>query len=196
MKTINKLFDYFEEFMLFIIMAAMIVMNFLNVVFRYLLPQSPFSYTEELTLLLFVWATMIGIACGLKRGSHTGMSLITDRLPPTYHKIMIVIATGFMCLFAGIVIYSGCLLVKTNSSYGNILPSLNISANWKSAAYPIGGVLMLYRSLYSGVTAFTSSDAQWEKRKRDKEELADIRLQEKAQHTKRAKQKNHREVDQ
>ena len=58
MKTINKLFDYFEEFMLFIIMAAMIVMNFLNVVFRFLLPQSPFSYTEELTLLLFVWATM------------------------------------------------------------------------------------------------------------------------------------------
>lgn len=42
MKTINKLFDYFEEFMLFIIMAAMIVMNFLNVVFRFLLPQSPF----------------------------------------------------------------------------------------------------------------------------------------------------------
>ena len=196
MKTINKLFDYFEEFMLFIIMAAMIVMNFLNVLFRYLLPQSPFSYTEELTLLLFVWATMIGIACGLKRGSHTGMSLITDRLPPTYHKIMIVIATGFMCLFAGIVIYSGCLLVKTNSSYGNILPSLNISANWKSAAYPIGGVLMLYRSLYFGVTAFTAADAQWEKRKRDKEELADIRLQEKEQHTQKAKQKNHREVDQ
>ena len=75
MKTINKLFDYFEEFMLFIIMAAMIVMNFLNVLFRFLLPQSPFSYTEELTLLLFVWATMIGIACGLKRGSHTGMSV-------------------------------------------------------------------------------------------------------------------------
>ena len=40
----------------------------------------------------------------------------------------------------------------------------------------------------------TSADAQWEKRKRDKEELADIRLQEKEQHTKRAKQKNHRAV--
>ena len=69
MKKINKSFDIFEELLLVIIMAVMIIMNFLNVIFRYLLPQSPFSYTEEITLLLFVWATMIGIAAGLKRGS-------------------------------------------------------------------------------------------------------------------------------
>ena len=52
MRKINKLFDFLEEFLLVVILAVMIVMNFLNVVFRYLLPQSPFSYTEELTLLL------------------------------------------------------------------------------------------------------------------------------------------------
>lgn len=185
MKIINKFFDFFEEFMLVVIMMVMIVMNFLNVVFRYLLPQSPFSYTEEVTLMLFVWATMIGIACGLKRGSHTGMSLITDRIPPVYHKIVIVISTALMCLFSAMVFYSGIILVSNNAKFGNILPALNISANWKSMAFPIGAALMFYRSLYAGVMAFKSADEKYAKRMQDKAEYAEIRrreLEEKKQH--------------
>ena len=150
MQKINKFFDFLEEFLLFAIIAVMIVMNFLNVLFRYLLPQSPFSYTEEVTLLLFVWVTMIGIACGIKRGSHTGMSLITDRIPPLYHKVVILISTVLMCLFSGIIVYSGIILVKNNAAFGNILPALKISANWKSMAFPVGGILMIYRSLCAG----------------------------------------------
>lgn len=179
MRKINKLFDFLEEFLLVVILAVMIVMNFLNVVFRYLLPQSPFSYTEELTLLLFVWATMIGIACGIKRGAHTGMSLITDRLPPTIHRIVIVIATLLMCVFSVAVIYSGITLVKNNAKFGNILTALNISANWKSMAFPVGGVMMLYRSLYAGVMQFIAAPAEWEKRQKDKAEYNEIRKQEK-----------------
>ena len=174
MKKINKFFDIFEELLLVIIMAVMIIMNFLNVIFRYLLPQSPFSYTEEITLLLFVWATMIGIAAGLKRGSHTGMSLITDRIPPRYHKIAIVISTALMCFFACIIIYSGITLVKNNFSYGNILPALNISANWKSMAFPVGGILMLYRSICAGVSQFKEAEEVWNKRLQDKAEYAEI----------------------
>ena len=178
MRKINKFFDFLEEFLLVIIISVMIVMNFLNVVFRYLLPQSPFSYTEEVTLLLFVWATMIGIACGIKRGSHTGMSLITDRIPPLYHRIVIVIATALMCAFSVAVIYSGITLVRNNAKFGNILTALNISANWKSMAFPVGGVMMLYRSIYAGVMQFKAAPAEWEKRLKDKAEYAEIQRQE------------------
>ena len=178
MQKINKFFDFLEEFLLFAIIAVMIVMNFLNVLFRYLLPQSPFSYTEEVTLLLFVWVTMIGIACGIKRGSHTGMSLITDRIPPLYHKVVILISTVLMCLFSGIIVYSGIILVKNNAAFGNILPALKISANWKSMAFPVGGILMIYRSLCAGVSQFKEADAQWAKRLQDKAEYAEILRQE------------------
>lgn len=179
MKKVNRFFDFAEELLLFLIMIIMIVMNFLNVLFRYLLPQSPFSYTEEVTLVLFVWATMVGIACGIKRGSHTGMSLITDRIPPVYHKAVIIISTGLMCLFAGIVTYSGITLVVRNATYGNILPALNISANWKAMAFPVGGVMMMYRSIDAGISKFKSANAEWEKRLKDKEEYAEILRKEK-----------------
>lgn len=179
MARINKFFDYFEELVLVGTMLVMIAMNFLNVVFRYLFPQSPFSYTEELTLVLFVWATMFGISCGLKRGAHTGMALLTDRLPPLFHKLAIVLSTLMMCLFSCVLLYSGATLVRNNIAYGNILPSLGVSANWKSAAYPIGALLMLYRSIGSGVRAFKSADADWARRQQDKAELAAQRAAEK-----------------
>lgn len=185
MKRINKFFDFLEEFLLFAIIIVMIVMNFLNVLFRYLLPQSPFSYTEEVTLLLFVWVTMIGIACGIKRGSHTGMSLITDRIPPTFHKAVIVVSTLLMCLFAGIVVYSGITLVRNNTAYGNILPALNISANWKSMAFPVGGIMMLYRSIYTGIIEFKEADTKWAKRLKDKQEYAEILRQEQEENARR-----------
>ena len=81
MKFILHLLDYLEEGVMVIGLGIMVVLNFVNVICRYLMPQTPFSYTEELNTLIFVWITVFGIAYGYKRGSHTGLTLITDRLP-------------------------------------------------------------------------------------------------------------------
>ena len=93
MKIIFKVLDILEEGVMILGLIAMVILNFVNVICRFLLPQTPFSYTEELTILIFGWVTMFGIAYGYKKCAHTGLTLVTDLLPVNIQKIMTVFAT-------------------------------------------------------------------------------------------------------
>ena len=59
MEKIFKYIDYIEKAGIVAGLTVMVVMNFLNVICRFFLPQTPFSYTEELTNLIFIWITCL-----------------------------------------------------------------------------------------------------------------------------------------
>ena len=147
MKVILKILDIIEEGVMLTGLAVMVVMNFVNVVCRFLLPQTPFSYTEELTILLFEWVTMFGIAYGYKKTAHTGLSLITDRLNISGKRVMLIFSTVCTLLLMIIVIWSGSMTVKNQLSHGNVFPGLKISSAWGGMAIPAGGVMIAIRAL-------------------------------------------------
>ena len=159
-KVIGKLHDRLEEIALVLLITAMIIMNFANVVCRYLLPQTPFSYTEELTLVLFVWATMIGISYAFKRGSHTSLTLITDRLPPRIRRYFTLFTTLLCVGLVTIMIWAGFNASLNQISHSQIMSGLKISAAWQSLAIPIGGLLILVRSVEAGVRNFIRLSAE------------------------------------
>ena len=74
-----KGFNLLEEGVMVAGMAVMVLFNFLNVVFRYLLPQTPFSYTEELVVLIFIWVSLFGISYGYRIGAHTVLTVLLLR---------------------------------------------------------------------------------------------------------------------
>jgi len=77
LNIIDKIINHIEEILIVIMMAYMTIMNFINVLGRYVFSAS-FSFTEELTVTVFVWVTMLGIALGFKRNVHLGMSFVVD----------------------------------------------------------------------------------------------------------------------
>lgn len=128
-------------------LSIMVVLNFVNVVCRFLLPQTPFSYTEELTILIFGWVTMFGIAYGYKKCAHTGLSLITDKLPDIPQKVMAVFAAVCTLVLMGIIIWSGFKVTMNQINHGNVLPGLKISSAWGGAAVPLGGIMIAIRTI-------------------------------------------------
>jgi TRAP-type C4-dicarboxylate transport system permease small subunit len=62
------------------LMALMALIAFANVLSRYLLHYS-LSFTEEITINLFVWLCVIGSGLAFERGSQLGMVSIHNRLP-------------------------------------------------------------------------------------------------------------------
>jgi C4-dicarboxylate transporter DctQ subunit len=91
-----------EEVVSAIVLAFMTILTFANVVSRYLLKGS-ISFTDELTTLLFVLLTMLGSAIAARKGSHLGLTVITDIIPEKYHK--------WVYLFIGICSFVFCVLV-------------------------------------------------------------------------------------
>lgn len=61
-----------EHYIVAILLLLMSCITFINVLSRYFLHFS-FAATEEITINLFVWMTVVGSGIAFKRGAHLGM---------------------------------------------------------------------------------------------------------------------------
>ena len=151
MEKLFKGLDYVEKVGIVAGLAVMVVMNFLNVVCRFFLPRTPFSYTEELTNLIFVWITMLGVSMGYRTYPHTGLSLVVEMLPDKLQIIAVIFATACSIALMVIVIHSGMGTVMNHIRFNSQFPGLKIPRVWGSAAMPIGAILICFSSVYAAV---------------------------------------------
>ncbi|MEA4815290.1 MAG: TRAP transporter small permease [Lachnospiraceae bacterium] len=150
MRTLVKILDKFEEAVLVIGMFFMSIMNFINVFSRYLLANS-FSFTEELTMIVFVWMTMLGIAVGFKRYAHLGMSFVSDHVPGKARAIMALFWTTCSFIAIAVMIKYGITMCQGLIKLGARTPALNIPSTTQGLAIPVGGVFICIRILQAGI---------------------------------------------
>jgi TRAP-type C4-dicarboxylate transport system permease small subunit len=81
--------DYWIAAALLFVMAAI---AFINVLSRYLFHFS-FAATEEITINLFVWMTVVGSGIAFERGGQLGMVTLFNKFPATLKKGVIVFSS-------------------------------------------------------------------------------------------------------
>lgn len=79
-----------DHWLVAICMATMVLIAFLNVLSRYIFHFS-LAATEEITINLFVWMTVIGIGIAFERGGHMGMVTFFNMFPRSMQKASIVV---------------------------------------------------------------------------------------------------------
>ena len=65
------------------------------------------SFTEELVVAIFVLITLLGAALSAREGGLVGLNLVTERLPKSAKKPVMILITIFSVLFMGILFYYG-----------------------------------------------------------------------------------------
>ena len=95
------------EAVIALLLAAMVVLVFGNVVLRYAF-NSGITISEELSRWFFVWMTFIGAIVGLKEHGHLGTDMLVSRLGRTGKRVCLVIAQ-LMMLGVTWLIFSGSL---------------------------------------------------------------------------------------
>jgi TRAP-type C4-dicarboxylate transport system permease small subunit len=91
MPTIKEIrIDYWLAAAMLFTMAAI---AFINVLSRYLFHFS-FAATEEITINLFVWLTVVGSAIAFERGSQLGMVTLYNIFPMRFKKAVVVLSAG------------------------------------------------------------------------------------------------------
>ncbi|MDR2527446.1 MAG: TRAP transporter small permease [Synergistaceae bacterium] len=144
-----KAFDYLEETLIVAGIVFMTAMNFINVVSRYLFSNS-FSFTEELTIMVFVWVSMFGVAVGFKRTSHLGMSYFVEKMPSKTRIPMMCFSILCSLAMALVMIVEGIAMVKGQVMLGARTPALQMPLAAQGLAVPVGGVFIAIRILTSG----------------------------------------------
>lgn len=146
-KAADKYVNRFLTFVAIIMLAAMSVIVFAQVVFRIMHASIPWS--EEASKYLLIWCTFLGSAMGVRKGSLVGLEFIGNMLPKKVGNILklavdIVIVLLLMLLIVVGFWASGRVWFQTT-------PVLKLPMGLMYAAIPVGSVFMLFNLL---VTTF------------------------------------------
>ena len=80
MTRLNNLFFRLAEALLVLMLSAMVVMVFGNVVLRYGF-NSGLDFSEELSRFFFIWITFLGAIIAMRENAHLGLDTLIRVLP-------------------------------------------------------------------------------------------------------------------
>ncbi len=125
------------------LLAIMAIIAFVNVVNRYVFKQS-LAFTEEITVNLFVWITLLGIAIAFRRGTNLKMTNLYDSFPVGLKRASNTIAAAIgLILFAFLAYNSGKEIWKNMTFYHQTSESLGIPTWIYSLGTPIFSIFVL-----------------------------------------------------
>ena len=132
------------------VFAVMIVITFLQVVFRYVL-TAPLPWSEEAARYCFVWIVFLGAALGLERGVHLGVDLLVNRMPTGMRRNTAVACNICIAGFALILIYASAPVLQLNAWQQS--PALGIQVSYVYMAIPVSMALIALIALLRVVQA-------------------------------------------
>lgn len=125
---------------LVLLLAAMALIIFANVVLRYTTSQS-IEWAEEVARYLMVWLTFLGAGPVLRYGGHIAVENLQDSLPPRAAVALRMCIAALLFAFFAFMVVFGAMYVE-RAQY-QMTPTTQISMGWVYAAMPVGGVLLL-----------------------------------------------------
>lgn len=123
-----------------ILVAFEIAILFAGFVFRYIFNR-PFTWSDELASILFLWLAMLGAVVAYRRGEHMRMTALVNNSGPRRRAIAEALA-----LAAGLAFLAFIMHPAVDYAIDEIMiitPALEVSNVWRSAALPVGIGLML-----------------------------------------------------
>lgn len=134
----KKFEDYFlavNRWALILILAAMSVIIFTNVLLRYTTSQS-IEWAEEVARHMMIWLTFIGCGPVLRYGGHIAIDNLQDGLPTKFAQILRVLIALLITAFCVFAIWFG-IQYMDRTQY-QITPATQISFAWVYLALPLG----------------------------------------------------------
>lgn len=125
-----------------VLMAIMVIITFIQVIYRYLL-TTPLSWPEEIARWLLIWITFAGAAFGQKHGSFVSIDYFAKRFFPGRLRLIDlfdrIIVIAFFTLFA----LSGYLYLQQTIASGQLAPVTRLPAAIPKSAIFVGSCLVL-----------------------------------------------------
>lgn len=141
-KVLNVIDDIVKHFLVLLV-AAISILGMYQVVGR-LLGHVP-AWVEEMIRFLFVWASCVGAAVGVKEHIHIGIDVLTNLLPKLGQRIVAIIVQVILCGFDVFLIKFGVNLV--NQTMKQPSAGLQIPMGYVYWAIPVLGGLGIFYSV-------------------------------------------------
>lgn len=142
-----KTLKYIGKWLLAAILAAMVLMTFINAVLRYV-AHTNITVFEELCRFLFIWTTYAGAIITYVEGKHVGVTALQDHLHGLPRLIVRELAELLILLVAVIIGWGGWLYLKV--TYNLPAPSSGLPmgiVNVSGLVLSIAMILITFRDI-------------------------------------------------
>lgn len=130
--------DKLERLIITVIFSEVIIVGFMQVVWRFVLRAS-LPWSEELLRFSFIWLTYIASSKGIMEGMHASVTVVVDRLPSRTRKFIKLLIELLTMFFCAIVFYFSITIIQTQIASNQISPAMRISM-----AIPYSGVTVSF----------------------------------------------------
>ena len=126
MKKLNELFFRLAELTLVLMLSAMVVMVFGNVVLRYGFNDS-IIYSEELSRFFFIWITFLGAIVTMRENAHLGLDSVVRKLSLRGKKACFAVSNLLMLMCCALMFYGTLKQHGINASTRSAVTELPMS---------------------------------------------------------------------
>lgn len=143
-KTLDRV-NSLAEYAVCALLAVMVVVVFLQVIFRFVI-RSSLPWSEELARYLMVWIVFLGASIGVKRKSHIGVEAVVALLPDRLRLWTAVLVNASCCVFFAFMIHYGRMILRVVGF--QLSPAMEISMAVPYSAVFAGGALMFVHCFF------------------------------------------------
>lgn len=139
-------FDRLEEGVIALLLAIMTLVTFGQVIARYVFNYS-FVWALELVTFLFAWLIFLGMAYGVRVGSHIGVDALVRSLGPRSARFVGALATIGCIVYAVILFFGAWRYVAKLHEVGTLAQDMPIALWVPRLVLPLGFALLTLRFL-------------------------------------------------
>lgn len=140
----KKMLNRLEEYLIALLLAAMTLITFSQVIARYFF-NSGAVWALELTTYLFAWLVLFGMSYGVRVGGHIGVDVVTRFLSKKWQRIFAIIAALLSILYCLLIFIGGLEYVYKFYELGIEAEDLPIKQWIIYSILPIGFLLLFFR---------------------------------------------------
>jgi TRAP-type C4-dicarboxylate transport system permease small subunit len=150
-QKVYRVYCRIEEYIVGACFITIVGLTFLNALLR--VAKRPIITADDICLLLFSWAALLGADVALRYSRLVGMDILVSKFPPKWQKffqvLVYIIMIGAMLLF----MRSGFVLA--NKNWKRAFNSLPISYGWVTLSFPVCCCLMIFTSILKIIKVIT-----------------------------------------
>jgi C4-dicarboxylate transporter, DctQ subunit len=144
MRRFTTITNHLEEGFIALLLAAMTLITFSQVIARYFF-NSGAVWALELTTYLFAWLVLFGMSYGVRVGSHIGVDAVTRMLPQNWQRLFAIVAAMLCMAYCVLLFIGGMQYVSTIYNLGIKSEDLPIQQWIPYSILPIGLALLFFR---------------------------------------------------
>lgn len=141
-----------DDWIAVVSLAGIILLTGVNVILRYFF-SNPIPWTEEVTLMLFVWLIFVGMSTAMKYKTHIGVDYFVEKLPKSLKMVadFIRILSIYTVLIYVFIILGAKFIGNVS---GKATPILAISYQYINIAVIVGAVFTIVRFTAQIITSY------------------------------------------